>query len=91
MPPNKVGPVHFTQSLGKLPSRSQGRAADKLDYMIVVKGHMQVGTTNGQVYDLKQGDITINLGNVHNFINPTDEWASKSAVFRIVPNADEKG
>lgn len=57
------------------------------DYIVILTGTINIETTEGNLYELKQGDFTVTVGNVHRFVNKTNEWGSESfgSIFPLQP------
>ncbi|KAK4683478.1 hypothetical protein P7C73_g6778, partial [Tremellales sp. Uapishka_1] len=68
IPPTTETPVHFT---------------DTIDILVVIQGQVELHFHDGTKTDLKQGEFLAQLGNVHQFINTTDQWCRLFGV--VVP------
>lgn len=73
-------PVGLTQPNGSVlriveapgGSRSPMHRTDSLDYGVVLEGEVDLELDNGQVTHLKAGDVIVQRGTVHAWINPSD-------------------
>lgn len=48
--------------------------SDALDYGIVLKGSMTLLLGSGKLEVLKEGDVIVERGTTHQWLNATDEW-----------------
>ena len=60
IPPHTETPMHYT---------------DSIDYLTVSFGTLELLLTDGKKYEIGQGDIVIQLANVHQWNNVSDSWA----------------
>jgi len=59
MPPNMISAFHRTQTL---------------DYMVVLKGQITLRVDDGKEVTVGEGEMVVNRGNIHAWINNTNEW-----------------
>ncbi|KAK4683712.1 hypothetical protein P7C73_g6520, partial [Tremellales sp. Uapishka_1] len=51
-----------------------------LDYIIVVSGHLELLFHDGDKKEVGPGDLIVQLGNAHQWLNKSDQWARMVAV-----------
>jgi quercetin dioxygenase-like cupin family protein len=61
--------AHFTQSL---------------DYVVVTHGTLRLAFHDGSHKDVKVGDVIIQVANIHQWVNVSDEPARESAVVYVL-------
>lgn len=59
VPPKYTSAVHRTATL---------------DYMVVLKGKIVLRVDEGKEVTIKEGEIAINRGNMHAWVNKSDQW-----------------
>ncbi len=59
MPPYATSPFHRTTTV---------------DYMVVLKGEIVVRLDDGVEATVKEGDMLVQRGTIHSWINKTDQW-----------------
>ncbi|WVQ86105.1 hypothetical protein IAT38_008273 [Cryptococcus sp. DSM 104549] len=59
-PPGYKGVLHFTQTF---------------DYLILTHGEAELILHDGTTQSVRQGDVVVQIGNIHAWNNPSSEWA----------------
>ncbi|KAK0102846.1 hypothetical protein ONS96_005478 [Cadophora gregata f. sp. sojae] len=59
VPPNTTSAFHRTRTL---------------DYMVVLKGEIVLRVDDGDEIKIGQGEMCVQRGNIHSWINKTDQW-----------------
>lgn len=49
-----------------------------IDYVVITHGTFQLKFHDGTTTDVKPGDLIVQLGNVHQWNNSSDQWARES-------------
>lgn len=57
------------------PGKSVMHRAVSIDYAIVLDGEMELLLDSGENRHMKRGDVAIQRGTIHQWVNPGNEWA----------------